>query len=219
MISNNTFLADVARVVHHRAGLQCLARRHRTPNRFLLRPRVEAYLVLVHILDVGRVQVAAHQLVDAGLGHVRILPWTVGRRGLLIRSLVLEVSITSVLAGVGLESAMLLDGVLEWFSGVKGLVVKVLLSHAVKILLAFVRVDSVADLIERRKRLVRFAVVKPGHGLVLNLGGWALNVILPHRRNWVGLLTSRNERLLARCRLTQESVALKLNACFILGID
>lgn len=79
------------------------------PHRLLLTAFVEPNFVLIHVFDVGVVQVTSHQLVDTSLRLVWVPPRSVARRSPPLRYLILEITVKSELAAIVLKVPALDD--------------------------------------------------------------------------------------------------------------
>ena len=83
------------------------------PNRLLLTAVMELNRVLIHVLHIRAFEEPSHQLVNASLWFVGVSPRSISGWAWLVGGLVVKLFVAPILAPVGLEGTMLLDGVLE----------------------------------------------------------------------------------------------------------
>lgn len=190
-VSSNyqTFFLDVAVVVQHTSHAKLQAWCDRPPHRCFFTSIVESYRVLVHLFHVLRLFSTTHEFVNSFFRWVGVFPRAVLGWHVLWGILGLKVSVSAKLSQIGLESAVLLDSVSEWFL-VQNFAYKLFHCCPLQILLPFVRVGNVTNLAILRKWLWCMPVVKAGDSLVWDLCRWTLYFIAPRRRDFIGFLTA-----------------------------
>lgn len=156
---------------------------------------VEAYWVLIHLLDVWLFLLASQQFVHACLGQVRVPPAAILWRHLLDWWLILKFLVCAVLGQGWLESSMLNDGVFKCSFRIQHLVHEVFKRLPLQILISLVRIRYVTNFCELRKWLWSMPVVETRDSLVGYLGWGTLDFITLCWRDWVGFLAAWNKWL------------------------